>query len=52
MGSGLKDQFMDYMVVHRYADSTIKNYIDIMTRLAKFNNKSPDLIWSLPSPMI
>lgn len=46
MGNGHKDQFMDYMVVHRYANSTIKNYIDIMTRLVKFHNKSPDLISS------
>lgn len=46
MGKNLRNQFMEYMVVNRYADSTIKNYIDVVARLAKFYNKSPDLISS------
>jgi len=44
MGKTLRTQFMDHMVLHRFSPWTIKNYMATMKRLAKFYNKSPDLI--------
>ncbi|MCP4143427.1 MAG: site-specific integrase, partial [Chloroflexi bacterium] len=34
----------DYMTLNRYSPWTIQHYIDIIKRLAKYFNKSPDLI--------
>jgi len=44
MGKTLRTQFMNHMVLHRFSPWTIKNYMGAMKRLAKFYNKSPDLI--------
>ncbi len=44
MEKNLRTQFMDYMVINRFSPLTIKNYMDTMTRLTKYYNKSPDLI--------
>lgn len=44
MGKNLRTQFMDYMVLNRYSPHTIKNYIGTMKQLAKYHNKSPDLL--------
>ncbi len=44
MAKSLRTQFMDYMVLNRFSPWTIKNYMDTMTRLAKYYNKSPNLL--------
>jgi len=46
MAKTLRTQFLDFMAVNRYSPLTVKNYMDIITRLSKFCNKSPDLITS------
>jgi len=44
MAKTLRTQFMDYMTLNRYSKWTIQHYMDIVKRLAKYFNKSPDLI--------
>ncbi len=44
MAKTLRTQFMDHMTLNRFSPWTIKNYMDTMRRLAKYYNKSPDLI--------
>ncbi len=44
MAKSLRTQFMDHMVLNRFSPWTIKNYMDTMKRLAKYYNKSPDLL--------
>jgi len=42
MSSDLKAQFIDQMILNRYSKGTIRNYVRIVTDLAKYHNKSPD----------
>ncbi len=42
MSSDLKTQFVNYMTLNRYSKGTIRNYVRIITDLAKFHNKAPD----------
>lgn len=42
MGSDLKKQFVNYMTLNRYSEGTIRNYVRIITDLARFHNKAPD----------
>jgi len=44
MGKSLRTKFMDHMVLHRFSHHTINNYMSAMKKLAKFYNKSPDLL--------
>lgn len=44
MDKSLRTQFMDYLTLNRYSPWTIKHYMYAMKRLAKYYNKSPDLI--------
>ena len=44
MAKTLRTQFMDHMTLNRFSPWTIKNYMDTITRIAKYYNKSPDLI--------
>jgi len=44
MAKTLRTQFMDHMILNRFSPWTIKNYMDTMKRLAKYYNKSPDLL--------
>mgnify|MGYP006280927277 CR=1 FL=1 len=44
MAKNLRTQFIDYMTLNRYSPWTIKNYVDTVKRLAKYHNKSPDLL--------
>ncbi|MBC2705849.1 site-specific integrase [Desulfobacula sp.] len=44
MGHDLRTQFVNHMILHRLSPYTIKNYLAAVKRLAKFHNKSPDLI--------
>lgn len=44
MAKSLRTQFMDHMILNRFSPWTIKNYMETMKRLAKYYNKSPDLI--------
>ncbi len=42
MSSDLKNQFINHMILNRYSKETIRNYVRIITDLAKFHNKPPD----------
>lgn len=42
MSSKLKTQFINHMILHRYSKHTIRNYVRVISDLAKFHNKSPD----------
>ncbi len=44
MGKDLRNQFIDYMTLNRYSPWTMKNYISTVKQLAKYHNKSPDLL--------
>ena len=44
MAKSLRTQFIDYMTLNRYSPWTIKNYIGTIKQLAKYHNKSPDLL--------
>ncbi len=44
MAKSLKTQFVNHMILHRLSPYTIKNYLAAVKRLAKFHNKSPDLL--------
>jgi site-specific recombinase XerD len=44
MKKNLRTQFIDYMTLNRYSPYTMKNYIGTMNQLAKYHNKSPDLL--------
>jgi site-specific recombinase XerD len=44
MKKNLRTQFIDYMTLNRYSPYTMKNYIGTMKQLAKYHNKSPDLL--------
>jgi len=44
MAKSLRTQFTDYMILNRFSPWTIKNYMGTMMMLAKYYNKSPDLI--------
>ena len=44
MSKSLRIQFMNHMVLHRFSHYTIKNYMASVERLAKYHNKSPDII--------
>ncbi|MCP3940057.1 MAG: hypothetical protein GY710_01055 [Desulfobacteraceae bacterium] len=40
MGSDLKTKFINHMILNRYSKETIRNYVRIITDLARFHNKS------------
>jgi integrase/recombinase XerD len=42
MSSELKTRFINHMILRRYSKETVRNYVRIVTDLAKFHNKSPD----------
>lgn len=44
MKKSLRTQFIDFMTLNRYSPWTMKNYIGTMTQLAKYHNKSPDML--------
>lgn len=44
MEKSLRTQFIDYMTLNRYSPYTMQNYLGTMKQLAKYHNKSPDLL--------
>ena len=44
MSSDLKTRFINHMILHRYSKHTIRNYVRVISDLAKFYNKPPDQI--------
>ena len=44
MSSKLRDQFLDYMTLHRFSRHTKKNYTLVMQGLTRFYNQSPDTL--------
>lgn len=44
MGKSLRIQFTNDMHLHRFAPTTMDNYLSSMRRLAQFYNKPPDVI--------
>ncbi len=46
MSKSLRTKFMDHMVLQRFSRNTISNYMSAMKKLAKFYNKSPDMLTS------
>lgn len=44
MEKSLRTKFIDYMVFNRYSRWTMKNYLGTMRQLARYHQKSPDLL--------
>ena len=44
MSNTLKEQFLDYMTLHRFSKHTKKNYILVMQSLTRFYNQPPDAL--------
>ncbi len=42
MKSDLQTQFINHMMLHRYSEHTIRNYLRAINDLAKFHNKPPE----------
>ena len=42
MSSELKTRFINHMILRRYSKHTIRNYVRVISDLAKFHNKSQD----------
>ncbi len=44
MSTDLRIQFLNYMTLQRFSQSTKKNYVTAVKGLAKFHNQSPDTL--------